>query len=117
MSGWTEGYVSTVDYTTSYFAELNPARIRLAFLMAGLEPPEIKLACELGFGQGVSLAVHAAASSVTWHGNDFNPAHVLNANRLCAASGVPAAPSDDSFRDYAERDDLPKFDLIALHGV
>jgi SAM-dependent methyltransferase len=117
MSGWTEGYVSALDYTYGYYNEMNPARIRLAFLMAGLEPPEIATCCELGFGQGVSLAVHAAASGTNWHGNDFNPAHVINAQKLCMASGAVSNLCDDSFHDYAQRDDLPQFDFIALHGV
>ncbi|MGL4728659.1 MAG: class I SAM-dependent methyltransferase [Bosea sp. (in: a-proteobacteria)] len=117
MSDWTEGYVNTVDYTHGYYSEMNPARVRLAFLMAGLEPPEIVNCCELGFGQGVSLAIHSAASGTSWHGNDFNPAHVINAQKLCLASGASASLCDDSFRDYAQRDDLPQFDYIALHGI
>jgi SAM-dependent methyltransferase len=85
--------------------------------MAGLEPPEVASCCELGFGQGVSLAIHSAATGTAWHGNDFNPAHVLNARTLCRAGGAQATLSDESFRDYAERDDLPTFDYIALHGI
>jgi hypothetical protein len=117
MSDWTEGYVSAIDYTLGYYAELNPARVRLAFLMAGLEPPTIAQACELGFGQGVSLAIHAAAGAAAWHGNDFNPGHVLHASRLVEASAAPARLTDQAFREFARRDDLPQFDYIGLHGV
>lgn len=37
-------------------------------------PPEVGSACELGFGQGMSANLHAAASVVQWSGTDFNPA-------------------------------------------
>ena len=30
MSDWTAGYVTDIDYTFGYYAELNPLRVRLA---------------------------------------------------------------------------------------
>ena len=36
--------------------------VKLAFLNAGLALPATGTACELGFGQGVSANIHAAAS-------------------------------------------------------
>ena len=58
----TRDDVADLDYTFGYYAELNPNRIALTFLRAGLAPPDVKTACELGFGQGVSINIHAAAS-------------------------------------------------------
>ena len=67
MSDWTAGYVADIGYTYGYYTELNPLRVRLAFLNAGLVPPDVGTACELGFGQGMSANLHAAASeSQTW---------------------------------------------------
>ena len=63
MTGWSEGYVADIGYTYGYYTELNPLRTQLAMLNAGVAVPEIKTACELGFGQGVSVNVHAAASA------------------------------------------------------
>ena len=63
MSDWTAGYVTDIDYTYGYYVELNPLRLRLPFLKAGLVPPLTGTACELAFGQGVSTNLHAAASS------------------------------------------------------
>jgi len=114
---WTQGYVSELAYPHDYIAELNPARMQLPFLAAGLAPPVVGSACELGFGQGLSVNIHAAASGVEWHGNDFNPDQALGARALAAASGAKAALTDESFADFFARTDLPDFDFIGMHGV
>lgn len=53
MTDWTSGYVADIGYTYGYYLELNPQRVKLAFLNAGLVAPEFGTACELGFGQGL----------------------------------------------------------------
>lgn len=111
------GYVTDQTYTHGYYAELNPLRLRLLMLNAGWMPPVIKHACELGFGQGVSVNLHAAASSVGWQGTDFNAAHVAFARETANASGVNVQLADDDFATFCARDDLPMFDYIALHGI
>jgi hypothetical protein len=60
MIDWTSGYVADIGYTFGYYEELNPGRVRLAFLNQGLVFPEVGAACELGFGQGLSANFHAA---------------------------------------------------------
>lgn len=117
MSDWTAGYVADIGYTYGYYPELNPLRVKLAFLSQGLVFPEFGAACELGFGQGLSANIHAAASLTTWHGNDFNPAQAGFAQELAAASGAGAQLSDESFAEFAARTDLPQFDYIGLHGI
>lgn len=117
MSDWTAGYVADIGYTYGYYTELNPLRVRLAFLNAGLVPPEVGSACELGFGQGMSANLHAAASVVQWSGTDFNPAQTGFAQELTAASGSGAQLVDDAFADFAQRPDLPDFDYIGVHGI
>lgn len=117
MSDWTAGYVADISYTFGYYAELNPLRVKLAFLNAGLHYPEIGTACELGFGQGVSTNIHAAASVTAWYGTDFNPAQADFAQELSDVSGANAKLYDESFADFANRDDLPDFDYIGLHGI
>lgn len=117
MSDWTAGYVTDIDYTHGYYPELNPLRVRLALLGAGQACPVIRSACELGYGQGLSVNLHAACSSVAWYGTDFNPAHAAGARELAAACGSAARLHDDSFAEFAQRPDLPTFDFIGLHGV
>jgi len=117
MTDWTEGYVADIGYTYGYYNELNPLRVRLAFLESGLMYPQVKSACELGFGQGISVNIHAAASDTNWYGTDFNPSHASFASELAQASGTGALISDDSFSEFAQRTDLPEFDYIGLHGI
>ena len=118
MSDWTSGYVAEIGYTFGYFQELNPLRARMAFLHSGLVPPcEGGAHCELGFGQGMSTNIHAAASSSTWYANDFNPAQASFAQEIAAFSGANAHLTDEAFADFCTRKDLPEFDSIGLHGI
>lgn len=117
MTTWTSGYVADIGYTYGYYEHMNPMRLRLALLHAGLACPEVTHACELGFGQGVSINVHAAAGLASWHGNDFNPTHVAYAQRLASAASLGCKLTDESFAEFAARTDLPDFDFIALHGI
>jgi hypothetical protein len=117
MTDWTNGTVANIDTAFSYYSELNPQRLRLAFLNVGLYFPEVGTACELGFGQGVSVNLHAAASVVQWFGTDVNPAQTQFAQTLAKVSGTNAQLFDDAFAEFCQRTDLPEFDYIALHGV
>ena len=117
MSDWTGGYVRDVGYTFGYYAELSPARMRQIFLRAGLACPEVTTACELGFGQGVSVNINAAASSIRWFGTDFNPSQAAFAQELAAVAGSGAKLFEQGFEEFCRRSDLPDFDFIGLHGV
>lgn len=117
MTDWTAGYVADIGYTFGYYAELNPLRMRLPFVYAGLRFPEVHTACELGFGQGVSINLHAAASDIAWYGTDFNPSQAAFARDLAQASGSGAVLQDEAFADFCARPDLPEFDFIGLHGI
>jgi len=117
MTDWTAGYIADIGYTFGYYTELNPLRASLAFLNVGLVPPGSGTHCELGFGQGVSANIHAAASGCTWHATDFNPAQAAFAQSLARASGANAHLTDEAFADFCPRADLPDFDSIGLHGI
>jgi SAM-dependent methyltransferase len=118
---WTQGYVADIGYTYGYYHELNPLRSRLALLNASLAPPPLLpggwVGCELGFGQGVSVNIHGAATGAQWWANDFNPSQVLHAQGLARASGASLHLTDDSFEQFAARQDVPEFDYIGLHGI
>jgi SAM-dependent methyltransferase len=116
---WNEGYTSEINYTSGYYSELSPTRIRLALLACGIDhsidqSPEY---LELGFGQGLSLNINAATNSGKFSGTDFNPGQVANARELASAMGKPIKLFEDSFEELAQRNDLPQFDIIALHGI
>ena len=117
MTDWTSCYVADIGYTFGYYPELNPLRARLAFLNAGLVPPKNGVHCELGFGQGMSTNIHAAASNSSWFANDFNPEQAGFAQELAAASGADAHLKDEAFAEFCTRTDLPEFDSIGLHGI
>lgn len=117
MIDWTEGYRADIDYTYGYYGELNPLRVSLQFLSAGLVPPARATACELGFGQGVSVNIHAAASTTHWYATDFNPTQAAFARELVEAAGSKADLFDEAFDQFCARNDLPEFDFVGVHGI
>ena len=116
---WTSGYMAEIDYTHGYYPELSPVFMTYAALnrRVGFHTGTPFRYLELGFGQGLSLNIHAATCPGEFWGNDFNPAQAANAKELAEASGSGARILDLSFAELAERDDLPEFDVIALHGI
>jgi SAM-dependent methyltransferase len=117
MTDWTSGYVADIGYTYGYYAELNPLRAKLALLSARLALPKSGTACELGFGQGMSANIHAAASTTKWYGTDFNPSQAGFAQHLAESFSNSPQLFDQSFAEFCARDDLPDFDYIGLHGI
>ncbi|WP_227429223.1 methyltransferase regulatory domain-containing protein [Psychrobacter sp. I-STPA6b] len=117
MADWTEGYISDINYTYGYYPYLNPNSVIIPFLRAGLEVPKFSTACELGFGQGISINTHAAASDIKWYGTDFNPAHASFAQEIADITDSDIHISDESFSEFCSRSDLPDFDFIGLHGI
>ena len=117
---WNEGYFTEGTYTYGYYRELSPAWQRFCLLANGYEisePGPDSVHCELGFGQGVSINVHAAAVPGRYTGTDFNPSHARHANLLNNASGAKADLRDLSFAEMLESKDMPQFDSIGMHGV
>ena len=117
MSDWSAGYVSELGYTYGYYHELNTQRVDLCLLHQALNPPKIRNALELGFGQGISINIHAAASEVSWTGTDFNPSQANFAAQLASEAGITPVLLDDSFEEFLSREDIPQFDYIGLHGI
>jgi SAM-dependent methyltransferase len=116
---WSEGYVTEVGYTHGYYRELAPLMMELAltYKLQAVRRERPLRYLELGFGQGLSLNIHAAAMNGEFWGNDFNPAQAAHAAELAKVCGSGARILDDSFAELAARPDLPEFDIIALHGI
>lgn len=117
---WSSGYVADLGYSHGYYHELSPPFIRFFLLMSGYAnlaqggPYEY---CELGYGQGLSCNLHAAANPRgRFWGTDFNPEHALGAQALATRAGLPARWLALNFEQMLDTD-LPAFDLIVLHGV
>ncbi|MGF6109635.1 class I SAM-dependent methyltransferase [Pseudomonas frederiksbergensis] len=116
---WNEGYFTDEGYTYSYSREINPVFLRYCLLLRGFASLETTdgYHCELGFGQGVSINIHAAANPGSWMGTDFHPGQAAHANALATSWNSDAKLYDDSFEQLLARDDLPQFDSISLHGI
>jgi hypothetical protein len=115
---WNAGYITDVNYTYGYYGELNTDRATFALHSAGIKAPTFRNACELGFGQGLSAAIHSATQPhVQWWGTDFNPSQAAFAQELIAKAGTSAKLYDQSFAEFCSRDDLPEFEFIGLHGI
>jgi SAM-dependent methyltransferase len=118
MSTWSSGYVTEINYTLGYYPELNPLRYQWALNYANTKAGAPLNVCELGFGQGLSFAIHAITqANVNYWGTDFNPAHAAYAQSLLDAAGVTAHVFDLSFAEFCQKSDLPEFDFISLHGI
>ncbi|MDH2923935.1 putative methyltransferase family protein [Nicoletella semolina] len=117
MSNIYQGYNTDTTYTYGYYLALNPSQIIMPFLASGIAPPEVINACELGFGQGVTINMNAVNTQTHWYGTDFNPSHAAFAQHLNQISGAGSVLSDQGFDEFCQRDDLPEFDFIALHGI
>ncbi|MFJ7795406.1 class I SAM-dependent methyltransferase [Pseudomonas sp. NPDC096950] len=118
-NAWNEGYFTDEGYTYSYSREINPVFLRYCLLLRGFASLETTEGyhCELGFGQGVSINIHAAANPGSWVGTDFHPGQAAHANALATAWNSDAQLYDDSFEQLLARNDLPQFDSISLHGI
>lgn len=117
MNAWTSGYVAEVAYTYGYFSELSPLHVEFALLSSGHCAPQIQTACELGFGQGISINIHASSQLVNWWGTDFNPTQAAFAQEISRRTSNQAVLDDAAFTNFCNRADLPQFDFIALHGI
>lgn len=112
-----EGYVTELAYTLGYYPELDPRRVRETLSGAGVAIAPIRRACELGFGRGLSVAIHAVAGDAEWWGNDLLPRHVEEVETLTRGLTNRIHVSAETFAEFCLREDLPEFDFIALHGV
>jgi SAM-dependent methyltransferase len=112
-----DGYVDEIPYTYGYHTAMNPRLMQWTVARAGFQPPDVRSACELGFGRGVSLAIHGSLGTAQWQGTDFNPEHARSALALCEGCEPQPEIHADSFAEYFARADLPDFDFIALHAV
>ena len=114
-----EGYVTATPYTHVYYPESAPAHLRLATFNRFVPFPSSRPLryLELGYGNGISLNIHAAASPGEYWGTDINAEHAAAANSLAAASGSGLKALASPFEELLERPDLPQFDVIVALGV
>jgi SAM-dependent methyltransferase len=124
MPDWSSGYVLDIPYTSGFYRELAPTYLQFVLQSESLRGPALgpgATYCELGCGQGFGTTLLAAANPhLRFWGFDFNPAQIANARRLAEDTGL----TNVTFEDYSFEqagalpdDALPKFDVVALHGI
>lgn len=118
IQSWNDGYFSEMQYTYGYYQELSPTYLKFILLLKGYDVfnNSNQHHCELGFGQGISLNIHAATMKSEFYGTDFNPSHAAFARDLSQYCHSITHIFDDSFEQLLHRD-LPQFDSICLHGI
>lgn len=121
MSDWTHGYVTDIEYTSNFYPELAPILMHFNALSKNVVLPKASSVfnwLEIGCGNGLSTNALAACNSQSeFYAFDFNPVHVLNAQRMADEAGLKNVHFfDDSFADALQRD-LPMMDFIVLHGI
>lgn len=126
MASWSEGYVTDVSYTRSFFKELAPSFLDYVCVVNGVEPPPGSTLrqgggftyCELACGNGVSTNLLAAGNPQgEFHGIDFMPAHIATARKLASDGKADNISFHEiSFEESLERS-FPQFDYIVLHGI
>ncbi len=125
MNTTFDGYVVDIPYEAHFFRDITPAHIESVLAFCGVSLPKRKEGeplryLELGYGQGMSLNIHAATCQGEFWGTDFNPDHCLAARTLADKSGVQCHILNDSFEEIltkSKNGTLPQFDIISLHGV
>jgi len=118
---WSQGYVTDVSYTNSYFRELSPVWLNHVAAMHGARPrpvgegfTHIDLGC--GLGQ-TSVVLAGCFPQGKFYGVDFNPAHVDTAQHAAAQLGLTNVTFiERAFEELLDAD-LPQFDFITLHGI
>jgi SAM-dependent methyltransferase len=120
-AGWSQGYVTDVSYTNSFFRELSPAWLNHVAMANGAHPrllDEGFTHVDLGCGLGQSVNVLAACfPRGSFYGVDFNPAHIDTAQHLAKQLGIDNAHFiERAFEELLEVD-LPDFDFVTLHGI
>ncbi len=114
------GYTTDVPYVDHYYSHLAPVMVSYVAALNGVAPGPLDDFdyCEIGCGNGLSLNLHAAVHpAARFVGIDINPGHIANARRLAEAGGLTNVRYLAMDVASAEREALPEFDYITLHGV
>lgn len=117
---WNDECFTDLNHACGYQYNLSPMNLRLGMLFSAKEflPTNKKYRyLELGFQDGLSLNIHAAANQGEFWGVNVNSDAAFFASDLSKASGANVAIYNESFAQFSQRSDLPKFDMIVMHDV
>jgi Predicted methyltransferase regulatory domain./Methyltransferase domain. len=120
-----DDYRTDFAYVSYYTSKISPLYMRMALLLRGVDMPvpeegQPMRYLELGFGRGLSLAIHAAVTEGEYWGVDFLQQHCEELQSLTDESGIDCHVLNCDFAAadaMSEKGELPQFDMIALHGI
>ena len=115
----TAGYYHDIDWMPVYQANLNPNHIEFVLDANGKEAPDLSSVCEIAYGFGYSLVLHAACNAnCQFTGTDFNPRHYDFASSLSSDLGLNnLALYDQSIEEFCGRPNNTQYDFIGLTGT
>ncbi len=111
-------YLATSTYIYAYFRQQHPALMHWTQLLAGIEPtkqsdlPHL----ELGFGQGLGLAITAASNDAQQVGVDFMAEQVDNLRELMQNTKAKVVLHQSDFATFLITN-KQHFQSMSLHGV
>ena len=113
------GYITDLPWQHTYQYCLSPHYTRFALGIAGLSAPTPRSCCELAYGQGLSVALHAACNQESiWIGTDFNSAHAAFARSLTSGVALPnLCLYEEPLAVFCRREELGKLDFIGMIGT
>lgn len=116
----TEGYLVEIPYVRQFYGEISPARLRAAVAVNGFAPPpagDFDM-CEIGCGQGDTLAALAAANpDARFVGVDLSAEHVAAGRALARSGGLEnVAFLARDVASLASSEDVGEFDYVVAHG-
>lgn len=119
MSNWNQKFKYDLPSAYASSKEINPAYLHYVLTSKGFACPDLKEGNSLiiGSGKSLPLTLQTACKSSNWQGVEFNPNLVNMAKRRAKQCQINIDLSSDDLSEFAKRDNLPKFDLICLHGV
>jgi len=121
LSDAATAYQANSPYIFAYFRQQHPSLMRWTALLAGFLPPqtanEASVHCELGFGQGLGLAITAASNLDAQVGVDFMHEQVTQLSTLLSDTTIDNITLHaDDFSSFLIKNNQ-KFQTITLHGV
>lgn len=124
LPDWSDGYITDLEYTYSFFRELSPENLRFAALYAGYRPAASPprhgkfVYCELGCGNGVSTNIFASAHPEgQFFGIDYNPSHIAFASGLARQAELDNINFLEADFRHLDKEDIPPCDFIICHGI
>lgn len=121
MTAFQDGYLTEIAYPHHVHPELSPGWLAAVLQALGQRAPRLDQRfryCELGCGQGLNIALLAAANPAgQFLGVDFNARHIEHGRQLASSAQLNNLTYQQASFAEAGDEEGEGFDFIVLHGV